>query len=150
MSTRDQNLLIAKINQIMTDIGSKTAGTTITTKTNKAAIAFEFHIAGHMKARATARYEDAKKAAIDAGVLFDYRKEPREPGDNGPVYDDGVTCVWVTVKNGGTAFKGEVMYKYLLDNKLLSKPKADAALEASKRVNPPAHQFVGSWAREDK
>jgi hypothetical protein len=150
MSTTDQNLLISNINKIMSDIGRTTDGTIIAARTNKGKAAAELHIAGHMFARAKLRLDAAKEAAVESGVLFDHRSEPREPGTHEIVYDDGTTTVWVTVKNGGTSFKGELMYKHLLDNKLLSKVKADAALEACKRVNPPAHEFRAVWGRTDK
>jgi hypothetical protein len=70
--------------------------------------AFEYWLTCHMLTMIKARQAAAKKAAIDAGVIFDSERDPRPPGTKRREYIRGdQVAIWLTVKNGGVSYDGK-------------------------------------------
>ena len=66
-------------------------------KNGKDAIAYELYAASLVASLADKRREDAKKAAIDAGVLPDYASDPYPVGTEEVVYSGALVAIMLKV-----------------------------------------------------
>jgi hypothetical protein len=107
---------------------------------NKSPIAWEYYVADHVAARARARLNNAKRAAINAGVIFDHEKFPRDPGTNEPVFSGEHVVVWLEVKTPATRVSADKMSEFLIAKGVDAKLIADAYASASSKTRPP-HEF---------
>ena len=80
LSSRVKNKLMDTMNTCFASIGHATGMKMPKCESNLAPIAWEFFVAKHVLSLANKRKENAEKAAIAAGVLFDNEKKPHEPG----------------------------------------------------------------------
>jgi hypothetical protein len=140
--------LIDNINVALADIGKRTPTKPPRAADNTSSIAFEYWLTCHMLTMIKARQAAAKKAAIDAGVIFDSERDPRPPGTSEEVYRGDQVAIWLTVKNGGVSYDGKAMYQYLADTKKVPLKLLVDALDASKKTARPAHSFMASLVSE--
>jgi hypothetical protein len=67
-------------------------------------VAWEYHVASHLKRIAEARREKAAKAAVAAGVMFDPADQPLPIGTNSLVYAGDVVEISVKVTTPSAKF----------------------------------------------
>lgn len=94
------NKMTNSINQAFDAIGRKGDSEMPHSTRNTEQVAWEFHVASHLYRIAEGRKKVAVKAAINAGILPDYEKEPSTPGTNMSVYHGDVVQVSLKVNNG--------------------------------------------------
>ena len=142
LTTNMRNRLMDNINVAVDAIGvaADTKMPKPKTKSNRGPIAWKYFIAWQVCARAKARLEEAKKEAIQSGVIFDHEKHPRDPGTNEQVYADEFVAVWLTVRNPATRVNADKMAEYLIAKGVDAKLIADAYAEATSKSRP-AHEF---------
>jgi hypothetical protein len=144
LSEKKKEVLVDNINVALADIGRKAPTKPPRFTTNRESVAFEYWLTCHMLTMIKARQAAAKKAAIDAGVIFDSERDPRPPGTNEEIFRSDQVAVWLTVKNGGVSYDGKVMYQFLQETKKVPLKLLIDAFEASKKSARPAHAFMAS------
>ena len=80
MTQTEANKLTAAMNSAFEKIGNSNGTRMPKSDSNMDPIAYEFHVAAHLERIAKRRKEDAEKACVKEGVLFDTEKSPRKPG----------------------------------------------------------------------
>lgn len=107
---------------------------------NKAPVAWEYFVSNHLMTRARARFEAARKQAVQAGVIFDHEKFPREPGTIETVFTGEHVSVLLTVNNPATRIDADKLCAYLIEKGV--KPKlVEAAYTHATEKSRPAHVF---------
>jgi len=140
MTSRIKNKLMSNINSVFGVIGTTTeTRPTRISKNNTALVAWEFFVASHLQTMAQARRKKARELAIEAGVLFDSDKEPRDPGTNDTVYEDENMFITVTVKNPATRINTDILLEQLVGK--VSKQVLDDAVAKATFETKPAHEF---------
>jgi hypothetical protein len=142
LTTNVRNRLMDAINMAFDMVGNDAATKMprMKVRDNKGPIAWEFFVASHISARARARLDLARRAAIASGIIFDHTKNPREAGTNEQVYNGEHVAVWLTVRNAATTVSADKMSTYLIEKGVDAKLVADAYLAASSKARP-AHEF---------
>lgn len=106
--------------------------------------AWEYHVSTQLAKIATKRRDDAIKAAVKAGVMFDHEKDPQPAGTQRVVYSGPI--VEISVKVGESGRVG-IDFPAFVDS--LVKAKVDPRLIERLRVKHrtetrPSHEFRSS------
>lgn len=109
-------------------------------KGNKCAIAWNLYRTYILQSYATAMYNDAKKDALKAGVLFDHEKNPMEPGTKARIYDDTIVCVDVEVRSPYEQIDAKKMAAFL-SGRGVPQADLDAALKFASSMTKAPHVF---------
>lgn len=143
LSSRQKNKLVDNINVAFDSVGSSNGTRMPKCESNLAPVAYEYWLAQHLASRANKRKEQAEKRAIDAGVLFDKDKHPREPGTRETIYACEIVSVNVEVRNPATRVDVSALLKFLAE-KGVNQKLLDVALEQAQTRNKPAHVFTSA------
>lgn len=143
VTTRLRNKITDGINTLFASIGTtKETKVPKLSKSNVAMIAWEYYVAKRLDTMASARRKEATKQAVEAGVIFDHEKHPREAGTTDKVYEDENILILVSVSSPSTSYNAQKLIAFLeasLDAQGLE------LLEEAKRlavtVRRPAHEF---------
>ena len=106
--------------------------------------AWEYHVASALLRAAEKRRNDAVKAAIKAGVLFDHKESPLPAGSSRVVYAGPIVEIVVKVADGGKVGVNHDAYvedliKAGIDQKLLARLAKKHRTETA-----PSHTFTSS------
>lgn len=116
LNSTEVNLLMNKVNKAFDNIG-KTNGTVMPkSERNTEQVAYEMHIATHLARLAEGRKDAAYKAAMAAGVIPNYREEPRDAGTKESIYCGDVVTIALNVRRGSTQIDGVRLVQDLLES----------------------------------
>lgn len=142
LSNTIRNRIVDGINTAFTAIGlsAETKMPRAKKGDNQAPIAWELYVSDHLMRLAKARNDAARRQAIDAGIMFDHERNPREPGTNEQLYNGEHVAVWVIVNKGSTRVDYNKMVTYLASHGVNQKV-IDGAVLFGTSVTRPAHSF---------
>lgn len=142
LPTSVRTRLIDTVNVMFSKIGTTNGTTRPETKNNRAPIAWELWVSSHLASVAKGRYEQAKKAALNAGIIFDHFKTPHEPGYE-HIYEDDVVEVWLKVNKPSRSYDVDKLCSYLIGRGVSKKAINEALVHASTQGKA-AHTFTAS------
>ncbi len=140
LSSRAKNKLMDTINTTFASIGRTNGMRMPRNQSNLATYAWDYFVACHLASMARKRKDEAERAAVLAGVLFDADKEPKPEGSKGVVYNDDVNIVY-EVRKGSPRVSVDKMADYLAKKGVRPEVLAEAR-EAATTWTKPAHMFT--------
>ena len=140
LSSRVKNKLVDTMNTCFASIGHATGMKMPKCESNLAPIAWEFFVAKHVLSLAEKRKENAQKAAIAAGVLFDQEKTPRPPGRE-VAFNGEILSIVAEIKNPAKRVNTDKFVEFLIQAGV-KHAVVDAAREAATTVNRSAVTFT--------
>ena len=102
MHTTELNLLTNRITNQFKAIGNHDGTEMPRTTRNTETVAWEYHVASHLKRIAEARQKEAQKECVKHGLMFDHEQEPLPAGTNATVYSGDVVTISVSTKAGAS------------------------------------------------
>lgn len=119
-----------------------------TTRRNDEFIAIELYAARKATEYAEARYKRAVSSAIEAGVMFDHKKEPKSDGTNLVYFVGDNVTVSLLVKAGAQRLNAEDFVANLV--KLgVKKEIVDKAMASATKKSVGAHTFTPALVQKD-
>lgn len=135
------NALTKSINDAFAEIGKSPSTAMPRSKGNLEPLAWDYFIAAGLASAAEKRKNDAAKACITAGIMFDHKKQPLGEGTHAKVYEGDVVRIKVDVGTPGKRFDADAFRADLeakgVDRKLLLKLTEKHTLD-----NAAPHKFV--------
>jgi len=115
-------------------------------KSNVALIAYEFVVAQFLRKQADARFEQATREAVKAGVIFDHKKEPLAGGVTQVLHNSDVAVITVVTKAPATRFDKDL---FIAKAKLLVPASKHEAFEQlvydCTKLNAVPHTFTSAF-----
>lgn len=142
LSSVEAAKLINAINVAFDKIG-KVNGTAMPKSDNNLdSTAYDLFIADHLARRAKSRKDEAHKNAVNAGVLFDHTKEPREPG-NYALFSGDIVAFTCNVKSPASFLDAKTL-RTLLIKQGMPAELVDKLIAQATSKRAPAHTFTGA------
>lgn len=148
VTSRVRNRITDAINMAFSAVGVSADTCSPQSRDNKAPIAWEYFIAGHLTALASGRFKKAKADAIKAGILFDHDEHPKPTGMYEPLYDGEHIAIELEVKRPSQRVNASKMSEYLVAKGVSPKLLADAT-EFATSTNRAAHVFTAYIKSDD-
>jgi hypothetical protein len=147
LSSRAKNKLVDAINTCFASIGYAAGMKMPKCESNLASIAWEYFVAKHVLSLANKRKDNAEKAAIEAGVLFDAEKNPHQPGRE-VAFNGEIVVVAVEVKKPSERVN-IIVFAQALAAQGVKQSVIDSARTAATTTSRPAHVFTPYLVTEE-
>jgi hypothetical protein len=147
LSSRAKNKLVDAINTCFASIGHAAGMKMPKCESNMAPAAWEYFVAKHVLSLANKRKENAEKAAIEAGVLFDSEKTPHQPGRE-MTFSGEIIAVALEVKKASERVNIG-MFASILLARGVKQSIIDEARAAATTTSRPAHVFTPYLVTEE-
>lgn len=116
-------------------------------KRNTERVAWEFYVAAQLQNAAEGRRKKAIELAIESGVIFDHKKDPRSPGDYS-VFSGDIIDIILKVKNPSVTIDTKALISDVLhvisSGKPLTVPSFDKLIAKHTKTGAAAHQFTAA------
>ncbi len=140
MKATDAIKLRSNIQRVLQSIGNTNGTKLPTTKSNTGEAALQLWLWRFVSRMVNGMEQEATKAALRAGVLFDHKKEPLPEGTLKQVYTSDVVDITVMVKRASLSLDQD-MLKANLRKLKLTPEQIDAAFDASMKYRAAPHEF---------
>jgi hypothetical protein len=147
LSSRVKNKLVDAMNTCFASIGHAAGMKMPKCESNMAPAAWEYFVAKHVLSLANKRKENAEKAAIEAGVLFDSEKTPHQPGRE-MTFSGEIIAVALEVKKASERVNIG-MFASILLARGVKQSIIDEARVAATTTSRPAHVFTPYLVTEE-
>jgi len=111
---------------------------------NRAHIAYKFAVARMVRRIAGALYETATKEALEAGVLFDHKKQPMKSGQIKVLYQDEVVTVTCTTSTPHDLLNRVKLRELLHERFGVTGAEFDKLMKDSTSPSAAPHEFNAS------
>jgi hypothetical protein len=142
-----KNKLVDAMNTCFASIGHAAGMKMPKCESNAAPAAWEYFVAKHVLSLANKRKENAEKAAIEAGVLFDSEKTPHQPGRE-MTFSGEIIAVALEVKKASERVNIG-MFASILLARGVKQSIIDEARAAATTTSRPAHVFTPYLVTEE-
>jgi hypothetical protein len=147
MTQTEANKLTAAMNSAFEKIGNSNGTRMPKTDSNMDPIAYEFHVAAHLERIAKRRKENAEKACVKEGVLFDTEKSPRKPGTSEAIYTGDNVVIILSVNNPSDRLDSKQFIAELIDAGV-DVMVINRAMEVSTKPTRAPHKFTSTLRTE--
>ena len=147
MTSVQANKLTNAINSAFGKIGDSNGTKLPKTESNTDPIAYEYHVASQLDRIAKKRKENAEKACIKEGVMFDSTEHPRKAGTNETVYTGDNVVISVSVNNATDRLDTKMFIAELIEGGV-DRALITRAEEVSTKKTRAPHKFTSTLRTE--